>query len=189
MSTRTSPSLESAVSASTLSRKASALDLSKCFGTAEDSDHTDQASHGERLEQVPAGIVHKEDKLHGNDRPKEGNVRQWSRTNGLGEVVEVCAQCQPLHQVSNMRRLGRPTETYANEKSGNRSNHGQREEQRNHFRRALGVGAENVVDLGLLAIPHCLLVLWRGGIGVCLDLDIEYLAVIRMSRSERTDHD
>lgn len=79
--------------------------------------------------------------------------------------------------------------TYTNNQCRDSSNYCQCEEERDHLRRATRVVAEDVMDLGLLAVPQRLLVVWCGGIGVDLDLNFKNRRVEGLGRAEGADDD
>jgi hypothetical protein len=75
--------------------------------------------------------------------------------------------------------------THADEQGGDSSRDGQRKEQRDELGWALGVGAEDVVDLGLLAVSERLLVHGGKCVLVELDLDVKYVLLVALSLAER----
>lgn len=79
-----------------LASKATALDLAEGLGAAEEDGDADDADDGQGLEQVPGAVVEEEDALHGDDGAEEGGVGDGGRAEGLGEVVEVGAEREPL---------------------------------------------------------------------------------------------
>lgn len=79
--------------------------------------------------------------------------------------------------------------TYADEERGQRGDHGHREEERDHLGRALRVGAEDVMDLGLLAVSEGLLVGRRREGRVRFNLDLEDGRVEALRRTERGEDD
>ena len=79
-----------------LASQATALHLAQSLGTA-DKRHGANSKHDRQgLEEVPAGVVHEEDKLHADDGTKKGSVRNGSSTNRLGEMVGISTQGKPL---------------------------------------------------------------------------------------------
>ena len=86
-------------------------------------------------------------------------------TSHCGSNVNICTDEHASPQ-DKMEGVKKTYSTYANEQNRERRKNGQHEEERDHLGRAPRIGAEDVVDLVLLAIPHRLLVLGRRDIGV-----------------------
>jgi hypothetical protein len=86
-------------------------------------------------------------------------------------------------------RPSKRIQTYANEQGRDGGQDRQSKEQRDHLGRAAGVGAEDVMNLGLLAVPQRLLVGWGRGARVKLDLDVENRCVETLRGPERADDD
>ena len=79
--------------------------------------------------------------------------------------------------------------TYANEQSRHGGEHGEHEDQADDLGRALGVRAEGMLDLGLLAVTHRLLVRRRRVIRVKLDVDVKDLGRERLGAAKGADDD
>jgi len=89
-------SLVSTKIASSLASKTSALDLAQSLGAAEHGDGTDDKDDRDRLEQVPAAVVHQEDEFHSEDGAEERSVRQRGGADSLAQVVRIRAKHDPL---------------------------------------------------------------------------------------------
>jgi hypothetical protein len=63
--------------------------------------------------------------------------------------------------------------TYNHKQSRYSRGDSQRKEQRDDLGRILGIGTEDVVDLGLLAVTDGLLIGRHGGIGIKVKLEIK----------------
>lgn len=146
------------------------LDFTKSLAAAQESDGADQTSRRQDLEESPGRVVEEEDKLHGNDAAKEQSVRDGSSVHCLGDVAEVCAEEQPC----------------AN-KSGQTSQDGESEDCGENGWRRLGVAAEDVVDLGQLAITERRLGGAQGHIGVAGNGQVEGVSVVCIGGAERGD--
>lgn len=112
-------------------------------------------------------------------------MRQGRGANGLGEVVQVAAEGDPLSQhVSTVWTRKREGIAYANKQCRQSRNDCEREEERDGLGRALGVGAEDVADLVPLAVAEGLLVRRRRDIRVGIDLDLKYGLVYPFSETK-----
>lgn len=94
LSARTCPPQH--IQLSTLSSKASALDLPESLGPAENRNGAYETDNRQDLEQIPGSVVEEEDKLHGHNGAKEQSVRNGGSTKSLGEVVRIGAKNEPL---------------------------------------------------------------------------------------------
>lgn len=171
-----------------LSSQSSGLDLPKSLGAAQKRNNRHDTHHRQCLEQVPRAIVQKEDPLHGDDGSEEEGVRERRIANGLGGVAKVAAKANPLRQLArNDPGPRRKRETHPNEQSGHRGQDGKRKHERHNPGRVLGVRAEDVMDLGELAVPQGSVGAGRRMAGVQLDGDVEggrHGALCRPGRAE-----
>jgi hypothetical protein len=99
-------------------------------------------------------------------------VRYRCIAQSLAQVVGVCAQGGP------------DTEKYRE-----RGDNGSREDERYDLGRRLGVGFEDVVDLGLGGVAEGRLGHGERRVRVARDLEVEDLALVGRGRAERTDDD
>lgn len=74
----------------------STLDFAQRATATDKSDGTSQGNSREQLEDVPGGVVQEEGALDGDQRSQEDSVRQRSRFQCGGKVVEVDTQEEPL---------------------------------------------------------------------------------------------
>lgn len=74
--------------------------------------------------------------------------------------------------------------TYTDEENRQRGQHGEHEDGRDDLGRVLGIGAEDVVDLGLLAVAQGRLVDDGRRVGVAGQLDVEEGLVEALRGSE-----
>lgn len=83
-------------SRSPLAGKSSALNLAQSLGAAKERHGAEKGDNGQGLKQVPGAVVKEEGSLNGKDGSKEDGVRDRRSTEGLGDVVDVGTQSEPL---------------------------------------------------------------------------------------------
>jgi hypothetical protein len=147
------------------------LHLSQGPAATQKSDHSHDTSCWERLEQVPACVVHEEDALHRQYRAVEQPVRKRCIAQSLAQMADVRAQCSP-HAEENWQR----------------SDNGCRKDDCDDLGRGLRVGAEDVVDLGLGGVSKGRLGDRERYIGVAGDLEVKDLALVWCGRPKGSNH-
>lgn len=148
------------------------LNLRQRAATAQKCDDTHETSGGQRLEEVPAGVVQEEHALHSDDGSKEQSVGERSCTKGLAQMADVSTQCRP--------------ETQQDGESG--SDRGGKD-KRNDLRGRLGVFAEDVVDLGVGSVAEWCLGDGEGHIDVAGHGQVKDLLLVRRRRAECANDD
>ena len=148
------------------------LDLRQRAAAAQECDDTHETSGGQRLEEVPAGVVQEEHALHGDYGSKEQSVRKRSGAESLAQMADIGTQCRP--------------ETQQDGESG--SDRGGKDNG-DDLRGRLGVFAEDVVDLGVGSVAKWCLGDGEGHIDVAGHGQVEDLLLVRCRRAECADDD
>jgi hypothetical protein len=78
----------------------SALDFSKRTATANKCNGSSGSNGREDLEQGPGSVVQEEDAFNGEERAKEHGVRDRSRLQCYGEMVDIGTEVEPLKDKS-----------------------------------------------------------------------------------------
>ena len=148
------------------------LDLRQRAAAAQECDDTHETSGGQRLEEVPAGVVQEEHALHGDYGSKEQSVRKRSGAESLAQMADIGTQCRP--------------ETQQDGESG--SDRGGKDNG-DDLRGRLGVFAEDVVDLGVGSVAKWCLGDGEGHIDVAGHGQVEDLLLVRCRRAECANDD
>ena len=77
-------------------RQSPLLYLGQCSATTQEANDSHHSQYGQRLEQIPASVVHEEDELDAGNRAEEGAVGKRCVLQSFRKVVEVATQVEPL---------------------------------------------------------------------------------------------